>query len=70
MGINYLCIIMEEDMEIVFEKYGKQTVCTNGVISTKQESPKIKVLSTADLFAKAIANVNEHASISDLFRVD
>lgn len=41
MGINYLCIIMEEDMEIVFEKYGKQTVCTNGVISTKQESPNI-----------------------------
>lgn len=31
---------------------------------------KIKVLSTADLFARAIANVNEHGSISQLFQVD
>jgi len=38
-------------------------------IPLKQESSKIKVLSTADLFAKAIANVNEHGSISDLFKV-
>jgi len=30
---------------------------------------KIKVLSTAGLFAEAIRNVNEHGSISDLFRV-
>jgi ribose-phosphate pyrophosphokinase len=39
-------------------------------IPLKQESSKIKVLSTADLFAKAIANVNEHGSISGLFRVE
>jgi len=39
-------------------------------IPLKQESDRIKVLSTADLFAKAIANVNEHGSISDLFKVD
>ncbi len=32
-----------------------------------QQSPKIKVLSVADLFANAIRNVNEHHSISDLF---
>jgi len=38
-------------------------------IPLKQESSKIRVLSTAPLFAKAIANVNEHGSISDLFRV-
>ncbi len=38
-------------------------------IPLKQKSDKIKVLSTASLFAKAIANVNEHGSISDLFRV-
>jgi len=38
-------------------------------IPLKQESSKIKVLSTAPLFAKAIANVNEHGSISDLFNV-
>lgn len=39
-------------------------------IPLKQESSKIRVLSTADLFAKAIANVNEHGSISDLFKVE
>lgn len=38
-------------------------------IPLKQQSDKIKVLSTAKLFAKAIANVNEHGSISELFRV-
>ncbi|TAE37480.1 MAG: ribose-phosphate pyrophosphokinase [Sphingobacteriales bacterium] len=38
-------------------------------IPVKIESNKIKVLSTADLFAKAIANVNEHGSISALFKV-
>lgn len=39
-------------------------------IPLKHESDKIRVLSTADLFAKAIANVNEHGSISQLFKVD
>jgi len=38
-------------------------------IPLKHPSPKIRVLSTAPLFAKAIANVNEHGSISDLFKV-
>ncbi|WP_316813024.1 ribose-phosphate pyrophosphokinase [Pedobacter heparinus] len=38
-------------------------------IPLKQQSSKIRVLSTAPLFAKAIANVNEHGSISDLFNV-
>ncbi|MGY4383843.1 ribose-phosphate pyrophosphokinase [Pedobacter sp. UYP24] len=38
-------------------------------IPLKQQSPKIRVLSTAPLFAKAIANVNEHGSISELFKV-
>lgn len=38
-------------------------------IPLKQPSNKIKVLSTASLFAKAIAHVNEHGSISDLFKV-
>jgi len=38
-------------------------------IPLKQISPKIRVLSTAELFAKAIANVNEHGSISALFQV-
>src|SRR3982750_3942407 len=39
-------------------------------IPLKHTSPKIKVLSTAELFAKAIVNVNEHGSISQLFKVD
>ncbi|HEY8780284.1 MAG TPA: ribose-phosphate pyrophosphokinase [Mucilaginibacter sp.] len=39
-------------------------------IPLKYKSSKIRVLTTADLFAKAIMNVNEHGSISQLFRVD
>lgn len=39
-------------------------------IAARKTSPKIKVLSTADLFSRAIANVNEHGSISDLFKID
>jgi ribose-phosphate pyrophosphokinase len=39
-------------------------------IPLKQQSSKIRVLSTADLFANAIMNVNEHGSISQLFKVD
>ncbi len=39
-------------------------------ISLKQESSKIRVLSTAELFARAIANVNEHGSISQLFKIN
>jgi ribose-phosphate pyrophosphokinase len=39
-------------------------------IPLKYQSNKIKVLSTAKLFASAIENVNEHGSISQLFKVD
>jgi len=39
-------------------------------IPLKYSSSKIRVLSTAELFAKAIMNVNEHGSISQLFKVD
>lgn len=39
-------------------------------IPLKQESSKIKVLSTAELFAGAIKNVNEHGSISQLFTIN
>lgn len=38
-------------------------------IPLRQQSPKIKQLSTAKLFAKAIASVNENGSISELFKV-
>lgn len=39
-------------------------------IPLKMASSKIKVLSTADLFAGAIKNVNEHGSISQLFTIE
>ena len=39
-------------------------------IPLKHASSKIRVLSTANLFASAITNVNEHGSISQLFKVD
>jgi ribose-phosphate pyrophosphokinase len=39
-------------------------------IPLKHQSEKIRVLSTAKLFARAIENVNEHGSISQLFVVD
>ncbi|PTR00863.1 ribose-phosphate pyrophosphokinase [Mucilaginibacter yixingensis] len=39
-------------------------------IPLKQPCDKIRVLSTDTLFARAIANVNEHGSISELFKVD
>jgi ribose-phosphate pyrophosphokinase len=39
-------------------------------IPLKHASSKIKVLTTAKLFAQAIENVNEHGSISQLFKVD
>ncbi|PWG79657.1 ribose-phosphate pyrophosphokinase [Pararcticibacter amylolyticus] len=39
-------------------------------IPLQRQSDKIKVLSTADLFAHAISIVDEHGSISDLFSVE
>jgi ribose-phosphate pyrophosphokinase len=36
-------------------------------IPLKKQSAKIKILTSADLFAEAIRNVNEHGSISSLF---
>lgn len=39
-------------------------------IPIKYPNSKIKVLSSANLFAHAIARVNKHGSISDLFNVD
>lgn len=38
-------------------------------IPLKKETPKIKVLSAAPLFADAIKNINEHGSISSLFKI-
>ncbi len=51
------------------EKSALTELIVTDTIKLKRESPKIKVLSTADLFAKAINIVDEHGSISDLFAV-
>ena len=44
-----------------------QEIIVCDTIPLKQQSPKIKVLSTAKLFARAIRNTHEHRSISALF---
>lgn len=49
------------------EKSSIQEVIVCDTIPLKRESSKIKVLSTAKLFAKAIRNTHEHRSISALF---
>ncbi|GAB2983794.1 ribose-phosphate pyrophosphokinase [Mucilaginibacter puniceus] len=52
------------------EKSALTELIVTDTIPLKRQSNKIRVLSTADLFAKAITNVNEHGSISQLFKVD
>ena len=52
------------------EKSALAELIVTDTIPLKQQCSKIKVLSTAELFAKAITNVNEHSSISQLFKVD
>ncbi|MDW8296698.1 MAG: ribose-phosphate pyrophosphokinase [Raineya sp.] len=46
-----------------------EEVIVSDTIPLKRESPKIKVLSVAPLFAKAIRSVHEYESISSLFIV-
>jgi ribose-phosphate pyrophosphokinase len=52
------------------EKSALSELIVTDTIPLRQQSEKIRVLSTAELFAKAITNVNEHSSISELFRVE
>jgi len=42
-------------------------IAVSDTIPLPQESPKIKVLTVAELFSKAIRNVHDHESISSLF---
>jgi ribose-phosphate pyrophosphokinase len=42
-------------------------IAVSDTIPLQQESPKIKVLTVAELFSKAIRNVHDHESISSLF---
>lgn len=51
------------------EKSALTELIVTDTIPLKHKSDKIKVLSTADLFAEAIKNVNEHGSISGLFEI-
>ena len=52
------------------EKSALTELIVTDTIPLKHQSEKIKVLSTAELFAQAITNVNEHGSISDLFQIN
>lgn len=52
------------------EKSQLSELIVTNTIPIARQSDKIRVLSTADLFAKAITNVNEHGSIADLFKVE
>lgn len=52
------------------EKSALTELIVTDTIQLKQQSEKIKVLSTAELFANAIKNVNEHGSISNLFSIE
>jgi ribose-phosphate pyrophosphokinase len=51
------------------EKSQLAELIVTDTIPLRQQSDKIRVLSTAELFAKAITNVNEHGSMSELFNV-
>lgn len=51
------------------EKSALTEIIITDTIEQHRESGKVKVLSTAELFAKAIVNVNEHGSISTLFNI-
>ena len=44
-----------------------EEIVVSDTIPLKQQTPKIKVLSMSDLFAKAIRKIHDHESISSLF---
>src|SRR5882757_2551105 len=62
--------VLSGDAYETIENSALAELIVTDTIPLKHESSKIKVLSTAELFAKAISNVNEHGSISQLFKVD
>lgn len=62
--------VLSDDAYNTIENSALTELIVTDTIALKQNSPKIKILSTADLFGRAIANVNEHGSISDLFKID
>lgn len=62
--------VLSGDAYSTVENSALTELIVTDTIAAVRSSPKIKVLSTADLFSRAIANVNEHGSISELFKVD
>ncbi|RYE28649.1 MAG: ribose-phosphate pyrophosphokinase [Sphingobacteriaceae bacterium] len=62
--------ILSGDAYNTIENSALTELIVTDTIPLKQQSSKIHVLSSAKLFASAIANVNEHGSISMLFNVD
>ena len=62
-------VLSGEAYETIEESVLQELIVTD-TIPLKYPNSKIKVLSSADLFARAITNVHEHGSISDLFKVE
>ena len=73
-GIKQLFEAVAKDFEAQKKAYEniENSVLTELVVTDtiplKHHSDKIKVVSVAPLFARAIRNVHEHGSISSLFR--
>lgn len=62
--------VLSGDAYQTIENSALTEMIVTDTIAARKSSPKIKVLSTAELFSRAIANVNEHGSISELFKID
>ena len=62
--------VLSGDAYYTVENSALTELIVTDTIASVKSSPKIRVLSTASLFSRAIANVNEHGSISDLFKIE
>ena len=72
LSVRAVCThpILSGDAYNTIENSALTELIVTDTIPLKQQSSKIRVLSAAKLFASAIANVNEHGSISMLFSVE
>ncbi len=72
LSVRAVCThpILSGDAYNTIENSALTELIVTDTIPLKQQSSKIRVLSAAKLFASAIANVNEHGSISQLFSVE
>jgi ribose-phosphate pyrophosphokinase len=72
LSVRAVCThpILSGDAYQTIENSALTELIVTDTIPLKQQSSKIRVLSAAKLFASAIANVNEHGSISMLFNVE